>query len=446
MRIAIVEDDDFYAKYLQHILELIPEYSVQHFKNGNDFFKQDISSFDTITLDYSLPDITCESVIARLKSQKNTGNVVVVSAQEDVSTAVQLLRIGAYDYVVKNEDTKERILNTLRNLSEKQSLEKEIENLNSEVRSKYDFRQIIKGSSSEMEPIFSILQKAVKSNITVSISGETGTGKELVAKAIHYNSTFSKKPLVTVNMAAIPSELIESELFGHEKGAFTGADKVRIGKFEEANGGTIFLDEVAELGMPLQAKLLRVLQEKEVVKVGGNKPISLNMRIIVASHKDLLEEVNSGNFREDLYYRLMGLPIHLPPLRERTNDIIFLAKYFSDLFSRENGLPVKSISKMARTKLLNHFWPGNIRELKAVIELAVVMSDNQIIDASDITLNSSSSTPHILLEQKTLKEYTNAIIEHHLKKNSGNVVRVAEKLDVGKSTVYRMIKKGEIKL
>lgn len=275
---------------------MVPDYSVSHFKNGTDFFKEDLSVFETITLDYSLPDMACEEVISKLKKQNNASNIVAVSAQEDVSTAVKLLQSGVYDYVVKNDDTKERIWNILRNLSEKQSLEKEIETLSSEVRSKYDFRRIIKGSSAEIEHVFSVFQKAVKSNITVSIGGETGTGKELVAKVIHYNSAFSNKSLVTVNMAAISSVLIEIELFGHEKGAFTGAENKRGGKFEQANGGTIFLDKVAELEMPLQAKLLRVLQEKEVVRVGGNKPISLNMRIIVASHKNLLEEVRERKF------------------------------------------------------------------------------------------------------------------------------------------------------
>ena len=275
---------------------MVPDYSVSHFKNGTGFFKEDLSVFETITLDYSLPDMACEEVISKLKKQNNASNIVVVSAQEDVSTAVKLLQSGVYDYVVKNDNTKERIWNILRNLSEKQSLEKEIETLSSEVRSKYDFRRIIKGSSAEIEHVFSVFQKAVKSNITVSIGGETGTGKELVAKAIHYNSAFSNKSLVTVNMAAISSVLIEIELFGHEKGAFTGAENKRGGKFEQANGGTIFLDKVAELEMPLQAKLLRVLQEKEVVRVGGNKPISLNMRIIVASHKKLLEEVRERKF------------------------------------------------------------------------------------------------------------------------------------------------------
>lgn len=446
MRIAIVEDDEFYRNYLKHIVELNPSYSVDEFECGKHLLRRDMSVYDVISLDYSLPESTCEELIKTIRSDFPTMNIVVVSAQEDVGTAVKLLKSGVYDYVVKNDETKERILNTFKNLSEKLSLERDLESLRGEVKSKYDFRKIIKGSSAEIEQVFSMLEKAARSNITVSISGETGTGKELVAKAIHYNSKNANKSLVTVNMAAIPSELIESELFGHEKGAFTGANHQRIGKFEEANGGTLFLDEVAELKMPLQAKLLRVLQEKEVTRVGGNKAISLNLRIIVATHKHLLNEVNKGNFREDLYYRLMGLPIHLPPLRERKNDIILLAKFFSDEFAKENGLPLLKISKSAKSKLLSYGWPGNVRELKAIMELASVLSEDGIIDEKDLNLNTAASNPNLLLEQKTLREYTNAIIEHSLKNNNGNVVRVAEKLQVGKSTIYRLIKNGEINL
>lgn len=445
MRIAVVEDDEFYRKYLTHVLELVPEYEVVGFDNGNEFVEQADASLDVITLDYSLPDLSCESIIKALKNKGINASVVVVSAQEDVGTAVTLLKSGVYDYVVKNDDTKERLHNTLRNIAERSSLKMEIEQLSGAVKSKYDFRKIIKGTSNEIEGVFASMTKAVSSNITVSISGETGTGKELVAKAIHYNSTLSKRPFVTVNMAAIPAELIESELFGHEQGSFTGAMHQRIGKFEEANNGTLFLDEVAELPLSMQAKLLRVLQEREVVRVGGNKSIPLKIRIIVATHKDLAKEVQNGSFRQDLYYRIMGLPIHLPPLRDRKNDILLLAQYFSSEFASENNIAPPVISKSAKKKLLHHNWPGNVRELKAVIELATVLSDSGEIEPKDITINQPTSVTNLLSEECTLREYTNAIIEHSLSKNNGNVVRTAEKLDVGKSTIYRLIKNGEIK-
>ena len=230
--------------------------------------------------------------------------------------------MGAYDYISKSEDIKDRLLNTVKNIRNGIGLKREISTLRREVQKKYSFRESILGESPAIKTVYDLIDKALSTNITVIISGETGTGKELVAKAIHYNSKRKDKPFVTVNVAAIPSELIESELFGHEKGAFTGAAYRRIGRFEEADGGTLFLDEIGEMELNLQAKLLRVLQEKEIVRIGSNKPVKTDCRIVVATNKNLKEEVKKGNFREDLYYRLLGLPIELPPLRERANDIL----------------------------------------------------------------------------------------------------------------------------
>ncbi|MEP7257653.1 MAG: sigma-54 dependent transcriptional regulator, partial [Flavitalea sp.] len=260
----------------------------------------------------------------------------------------------------------------------------------------------------------------------------------------HYNSDRSKKPFVAVNVAAIPRELIESELFGHEKGAFTGAATRRIGRFEEANNGTLFLDEIGELDINLQAKLLRVLQEREVTRVGGNEITSVNARIIVATHKNLLQEVQNKTFREDLYYRLIGLPIHLPPLRERGNDILILAKHFMDLFCKENNIAKKLLAQEAQQKLLHYPFPGNVRELRSVIELAIVMSDEETILPENVTLNTTSSVNGLLNQEKTLKEYEIGIIQHYLEKYDKDVLLVAKKLDVGKSTIYRMIQAGEV--
>ena len=288
------------------------------------------------------------------------------------------------------------------------------------------------------------MEKAAKTNINVSITGETGTGKELVAKAIHYNSERKKKPFVAVNMAAIPTELIESELFGHEKGAFTGALNRKPGKFEEANKGTIFLDEIAEMDLSLQSKLLRVLQERELVRIGGNETVKLDVRIIVATHRNLAEEVKKGNFREDLYYRVMGLPVELPALRERGADILLLAKYFLDEFCKENKLPQQTINADAKEKLMAYNFPGNIRELKAIMELAAVMSNGSEVKSADITFNSTKGSDFFLAEEKTLREYTNHIISHYLKKYDNNVLYVADKLDIGKSTIYKMLQQKEI--
>jgi len=321
---------------------------------------------------------------------------------------------------------------------------KEVEQLREELGQKYEFEKIIRGNSNSIRKIFSLMEKATRTHINVSVTGETGTGKELVAKAIHYNSDRKKKPFVAVNMAAIPSELVESELFGYEKGAFTGAVTRKIGKFEEAQKGTIFLDEIAELDMNVQSKLLRVLQERELVRLGGNEKITLDVRLIVATHQNLAETVSKGLFREDLFYRIMGLPIELPPLRERDNDVLLLAHFFVEEFCRENRMTLKQITAEAKEKLMKYNFPGNVRELKAMMDLASVMSEGNEIREEDISYTHAGSNEYFLTEEKTMKDYTIQIIRHFLKKYDNNVLRVAEKLDIGKSTIYKMIQQKEI--
>jgi DNA-binding NtrC family response regulator len=328
--------------------------------------------------------------------------------------------------------------------NEKNTLQNEVELLSTELSSKYNFQKYIKGSSAPMQRIFTLLEKTTKTNITVSVYGQTGTGKEVVAKAIHFNSDRFKKPLVAINVAAIPKELIESELFGYEKGAFTGADSSKPGKFEEANTGTLFLDEIGEMDLNMQAKLLRVLQEREVCRLGSNKLIPIDVRIIIATHRDLLEEVKAGNFREDLYYRLMGLRIDLPTLRERGNDIILLAKTFAVDFCKENGMPKKDFSPAALEKLMKYNYPGNVRELKSIAEIAVVMSEGNQIQADDVQFNQRHLVEDFLQEELTLEEYNTRIIKWYLQRYNNNVLKVADKLDVGKSTIYRMMKEGKI--
>jgi DNA-binding NtrC family response regulator len=285
-----------------------------------------------------------------------------------------------------------------------------------------------------------LIEKALDTNITVIISGETGTGKELVAKAIHYNSRRKDRSFVAVNVPAIPSELIESELFGHEKGAFTGASSRRIGRFEEADGGTLFLDEIGEMEQNLQTKLLRVLQEKEIVRVGSNKPVKTDCRIITATNKNLREEVKKGRFREDLYYRLLGLPIELPPLRDRGNDILILARHFIENFCRENNIPLKRLAPAAQKKLMGYSFPGNIRELKSLIELAVTLSIKEEIEASDFALDPLDSFSDISGADLTLREYELKIIKSTMKRFNNDIGQTAKKLDIGVSTIYRMLK------
>ena len=285
------------------------------------------------------------------------------------------------------------------------------------------------------------MQKALNNNISVSVYGETGTGKDLVAKALHYNSARGKYPFVAINVSAIPADLIESELFGHEKGAFTGAIAQRIGKFEEANKGTLFLDEISEMDMNMQSKMLRVLQEREIIRVGSNKQVKIDVRIITASNRDLAVMVKEGTFRMDLYYRLMGLPISLPPLRERGSDVLLLANYFVQLFCKENDLPLKTLSSDSQKKILAYRFPGNIRELKSIIELSVILSEGNIILPDDIQIQHLHEGDNILEQELTMEEYNVKILKHFLKNYNKNAVLVAGKLDISKATVYRMISK-----
>jgi two-component system response regulator AtoC len=443
-KIFIVEDDRFYAEMLSYHLSLNPDYEVKTFFNGKDCLTNLYQKPDVITLDYSLPDKNGGEVLKKIREVDNEVQVIIISGQEDVGIAVDLLKKGAYDYIVKDADTKDRLWNTVSNIRKNQNLRREIDTLKEEIGQKYDFERSIIGKSEAIKKVYSLIEKASKTNITVSITGETGTGKELVAKAIHYNSARKKKPFVAVNVGAIPRELIESELFGHEKGAFTGAVARRVGKFEEANGGTIFLDEIGDLDLTLQVKLLRVLQEKEITRVGSNEVVSYDARVIVATHKNLAEEARKGNFREDLYYRLLGLPITLPALRERDKDILVIAKHIIDQFCEDNKIKKKSLSSEAQQKLLSYPFPGNVRELKAVIELACVLADDTSIDHEHINLNSINTTETLLTTELTLQQYTQRIIQHYLDKYQYNVLKVAEKLDIGKSTIYRMAQNEEL--
>ncbi|MDX2302220.1 MAG: sigma-54 dependent transcriptional regulator [Microscillaceae bacterium] len=439
-KIFMVEDDEMYAQLLSYHLSLNPDYEVETFSTAKEFLNSVHRKPSLVTLDYSLPDMSGGDLLKKIKSQYPEIPVVIISGQEDISTAVKLLKEGAYDYIVKDDDAKDRIWNSVKNIRENISLRDEIIHLREEIGKKYEFSKIIKGNSSAIKKVFAFMEKAAKTNITVSITGETGTGKELVAKAIHYNSPRSKRNFVAVNVAAIPRDLIESELFGHEKGAFTGAATRRIGKFEEAHRGTIFLDEIGEMDLNMQTKLLRVLQEKEFNRVGGNEVIKIDVRVVVATHRDLAEEVRKKNFREDLFYRLLGLPIKVPPLRSRGNDILLLAKFFIDEFCKENKLEKMNITPEAQKKLMKYPFPGNVRELKAVMELSAVMANNNQIEADSISFNSATSMSDMMLEETTLREYTNRIIKHFLEKYDNNVMLVAKKLDIGKSTIYRMLK------
>jgi len=438
-KIFIVEDDPWYGEILEYHISQNPDNRVTRYGTAKDCLGNLYREPDLICLDFTLPDMSGEELYRKIREVHKELPVIVISAQEKISVAVKLLKMGVSDYLVKDESTKELLWNSINRVKENLNLKQQVEQLKVELEQKFSFEKSLIGASDALKRIFQIMEKAVKTNINVSITGETGTGKEIVAKAIHYNSELRKKPFVAVNMAAIPRDLVESELFGYEKGAFTGANYRKIGKFEEANGGTIFLDEIAELDLSLQSKILRVLQEREVERLGSSEKVKLQVRLIIATHKNLLQEVQEGRFREDLYYRVLGLPIELPPLRERGNDILILAKHFAEEFSRQNRMGSLNITKEAKDKLLKYTYPGNVRELKAMIDLAAVLCENNEIRPEDIQINSPKVESSFIMEQKSLKEYTFDIIKYYLKKNNNDVMATAKVLEIGKSTIYKLM-------
>jgi DNA-binding NtrC family response regulator len=441
-KIFIAEDDEVYTKLLAYKLSLNPSFEVKSFTTGKALIAALEENPSVITLDHFLPDMTGLDLLKIIKTRLPETQVILLSGQEEITVAVDYMQSGAYDYITKDAASLDKLWHIVHQAKDKQVLQTEVSHLRQEVSNKYNFQQSIIGASEKMQPVFETLKKTANSSITVCLTGETGTGKELVAKAIHFNSTRKSAPFIGINVAAIPKELIESELFGYEKGAFTGAEKLRIGKFEEASNGTLFLDEIAEMDWYMQAKLLRALQEREITRIGSNKPISFDVRIIIASHKDLLSEVKAGRFREDLFYRLLGINIALPPLRERGNDILLLAKKFLTQFCSENKLPKATLSANALKKLLAYSFPGNIRELKSVIEVAIVLSENGVITEQDLHFSqkSTETTPH----QLTLEEHAIAIIQKELNTLNGNVLKTSQRLAVGKSTIYRYIKEGKV--
>ena len=442
-KLFIIEDDKIFAKRLHYELSLNQDFEIHVFHDGQSALDHLHLDPDMVTLDYHLPDYNGDEILSKILSFKADLPVLIVSSQQDVLTALDLLKSGAYDYIVKTNDIVKRLRKIINNVQGTVLLQRKVELLEQELSNKYVFSNLIKGKSPAIVQVFKLMQKSLNSKITVSITGETGTGKELVAKAIHFNSSRKKGPFIAVNVSAVPKELIESEMFGYEKGAFTGAVSQRKGKFEDAKGGTLFLDEIGDMDMSMQTKLLRVLQEGEVTRIGSNKVIKTDVRIVVATHKNLASEVQKGSFREDLYYRLLGLPVELPPLRQRENDVLLLAQFFIKEFCKDNDLQEKELSGGAIKKLKSYDFPGNVRELKAIIDLSVVLSSEDIITEDDISFNSSGGLDDLFNKEMSLKEYNKKIVEYYLKKNNDDIKIVAMKLDIGKSTIYRMMQDAD---
>lgn len=444
--ILAVDDDKSICTLVKSILNLEKSYEVNTVINGEaclKYIREQIP--DLVLLDIQMPGIDGIETLKRVKEHDSRIPVVMMSAHGTIERAVRSMKLGAYDFITKPVD-KDRLHVTVKNALMTSSLKREVDELKSELKQKYTFKNII-GQSGVMQEVFKSVEKIVDSNVTVLIQGESGTGKELIARAIHYHSkTRSNKPFVAVNCTALPESLLESELFGHEKGAFTGAVGRRIGKFEQANSGTIFLDEVGLMSPTTQAKVLRVLQEREFERVGGAELIKVDVRVISATNRDLEEAMKKGEFREDLYYRISVFPIKLPPLRERKEDVPILAAHFLKKYNEQEKKEIEGISPEALELLMAYNWPGNVRELENAIERAVVLTTDKEIGHKELPVAVRSIGEKKLYEtDNTLSSWIEKLEEEALRQalleNEGNISKTAKKLGIGRATIYRKAKK-----
>ena len=392
--------------------------------------------FDLIVLDLWLPGVNGMTVLERLRSA-GAPPVIVISGHGNIDTAVRATRLGAFDFLEKPLSL-ERVVLTINHALSDRKLRDQVKDLRRQVS-----EELLIGESDVMKVLEQHVRSAAPSNSRVLITGENGSGKEIVARTLHRLSHRAEQPFVDVNCAAIPEELIESELFGHRKGAFTGAIDERKGKFELADGGTLFLDEVADMSVRTQAKVLRVLQEQTFQKVGGQQPITVDVRVIAATNKDLEAGIARGTFRDDLYYRLNVIPIAVPPLRARSNDAVLLAEHFLRRFAAETGTPRKRLSGGAATKLKAYHWPGNVRELRNVIERLAILLRGDTIEAEDVQLGTRAAAPAEIAGDMTLKDARDAFEKQYilsrLRDFAGNVSRTADALGVERSNLYRKL-------
>lgn len=382
-KIFLIDDDEMYSNIIKLSLEENDVYDIHVFSSGDEFFSSLHLDPDIVIIDYNLPGMSGLEILKKIKHIDPNISTILLSGQDKLEVVVEAYNSGANNYIIKNDNVIFELKHCLENLRLSSNLRKEVHELREQIIDRNKYQSII-GESKPILNVLKLIQKIENTNLITLITGESGTGKEVVAKAIHYNSSRKRNPFIPVNVAAIPADLIESELFGHEKGAFTGATSKRIGKFEESHEGTIFLDEIGEMAMDLQTKLLRVLQDNKITRLGSNKEINIDMRVIAATNKNLADRVKEGKFREDLFYRLQGFLIHLAPLRERGNDILILAKSFLETFCKNNKMAPKTFSVSALENLLGYPWPGNVRELKSTIERAALMSNGTKIEAEDL--------------------------------------------------------------
>lgn len=448
-KILVVDDEENIRKSLKMILE----YEGWRFLEAADGEEaldviEETVGLDLVLLDVKLPGMDGLEVLAEIRKRPYSPEVIMISGHGTIQTAVEATKLGAFDFLEKPLQ-RERVLLSIRNALNQNKLLRECLDLRKKAEKRYE----LVGNSPLMKKLWEEILKTAPTNATVLIHGESGTGKELVARAIHSHSLRAKEKFVQVNCAAIPEELIESELFGHEKGAFTGATERKAGKFELADGGTIFLDEVGDMSLKTQSKVLRVLEEGEVQKVGSSKINKVDVRVIVATNKDLRQEIKEGRFREDLYFRLNVVPLYSPPLREKKADIPLLIEYYSQLYAEENNFKPKTFSGEALDILMKYPWKGNVRELKNVVERLIIMTEGDKIQKKDLPEQIIGETqvyfPDVK-DIKSLKEFRDLaekeFILSKLEENEWNISQTAREIDTPRSNLYKKLEHYGIKI
>jgi len=448
-RILVIDDEENIRKSLRMILEYegYEFFEAATGEDGLEMLRQTVA-IDLVLLDIKMPGKDGLEVLAEIKQKSYSPEIIMISGQGTIQAAVEATKLGAFDFLEKPLH-RERVLLSIRNALKQNSLTREYQDLKKRAEKHYE----IVGNHPLMKSLWKEILKIAPTNATVLVHGESGTGKELIARAIHANSLRAKEKFVQVNCAAIPEELIESELFGHEKGAFTGATEKKTGKFEQADAGTIFLDEIGDMSLKTQSKVLRVLEEGEVQKVGSSRISKVDVRVIAATNKNLREEMQEGRFREDLFFRLNVVPLYSPPLRERKEDIPLLVEYFSKSFAEENNFKVKAFSKEALQAMMSDPWKGNVRELKNTVERLMIMTDRDTIEARDLPQAVREEREEALPAAgsvKTLREFRDVaekdFILAKLEANNWNISQTAREIDTPRSNLYKKLEQYGIKI
>jgi DNA-binding NtrC family response regulator len=453
VRILVIDDDPVILEVITKILKT-NSYEVIAVPDGKAGIKQlESNSFDLVLTDLVMPDVDGLEVLDYVVSKSPTTKCIILTGYGTIKSSVDSIKKGAFDYITK-PITSDELLVVIEKALKFRNLEDENTRLKRELQKKYRYDNLI-GTSNAIEKIYELIEKVADTDSTVLISGASGTGKELIARAIHYNSSRNDKPLVVINCGAIPEELLESELFGHEKGAFTGAYKTRIGRFEMANGGTIFLDEIGEMSPALQVKLLRVLQEQKFERVGGTKTIHVDVRIIAATNKNLTIAINKGRFREDLYYRLNVIPIRVPLLKQRKSDIPLLIDFFIKKYQKGKMRRITGFSPEAMDCVVEYDWPGNVRELENMIKRLIILCDSQTVIVDDLPEHIQRNSRSIqqfeedILEEgltldEAVKDYEKRLILEALEKSNWVKTKAAKILNINRTTLVEKIKKQNL--